>query len=398
MRQTVFILTICLAASFRINAQTISYSKSSTLKGASDAVQVKEVPLVHTRQFLPLDKTGTLISTGNLNAQLNQVFMNISGALKQANSSVSQIVKLNVYLKSDDLMAEVQNYIDKTFKTDKKPALSFVSGDLTHSDALVSMDVIAVAMKSNAESVTYMKNDKLSATNHTVASILPAGPVVYISGQAVKGELAEATRGTLAQLEETLHSLGLNRKDIVQIKSFVKPMSDIHVVEREFSQFFKGEIIPPLVNVEWTSKDPVIEIELIASSPKTSVKATEQVEFITPPGMVHSPVYSKVVRVNYGTKIYVSGLYGNKLGDAKLELASIFSSLSSILKSTGSDFDHLAKATYYVGNDTHSAELNSIRPKFYNPKFPPAASKAMVKGLGLNQAGVSIDMIGVVRE
>jgi hypothetical protein len=47
-------------------------------------------------------------------------------------------------------------------------------------------------------------------------------------------------------------------------------MSDLKVVEEEFAKFFKGNIIPPMVNVEWTSKDPVIEIELIASSPEFS--------------------------------------------------------------------------------------------------------------------------------
>lgn len=399
MRVSVFILTFCLIASVKLNAQTIFYSGSSTLHGASDAVLVKDVPLVHTKQFLALDETGILISHGNLNAQVTQVFVNISTALKQANSSINQLVKLNVYLKSSDLMNEAQNYIDKKFKTGKKPAVSFVSGDLSHPEALVSMDAIAVAAKTDPETVTYFMAGNSNAKNEVaLSSILPAGPVVYVSGQAVKGALAEATRGTLKQLEETLHSLGLKKKDIVQIKSFLRPMSDLGIVEKEFAQFFKDETIPPLVNVEWTSNDPVIEIELIASSPKTTVKPTEQLEFITPVGMTASPVYSKVVRVNFGTRIYISGLYGGKLGNAKAELESIFSSLDSILKKSGSDFRHLAKATYYVSNDSFSTELNLIRPKFYDPKSPPAASKAMVKGVGLAQAGVSIDLIGVLKE
>ena len=42
--------------------------------------------------------------------------------------------------------------------------------------------------------------------------------------------------------------------------------------------------------------------------------------------------------------------------------------------------------------------LNEIRPKYYDPKRPPAASKAMVKDVGSIKAGVSMDMIGVVIE
>ena len=54
-----------------------------------------------------------------------------------------------------------------------------------------------------------------------------------------------------------------------------------------------------------TSKDPVIEIELIASSPNALSKSNQQVDFITPPGMTASPVYCKVTRINYGQKVYI---------------------------------------------------------------------------------------------
>ena len=56
----------------------------------------------------------------------------------------------------------------------------------------------------------------------------------------------------------------------------------------------------------------------------------------------------------------------------------------------------LVPSENYVSNDVHSAKLNEIRPKYYDPLRPPAASKAMVKEVGKPQAGVSIDMIGVV--
>ena len=241
-----------------------------------------------------------------------------------------------------------------------------------------------------------MPEHSSSVQGTALAAILPAGPVVYVSGQAVKGELAEATRGTLEQLLTTLVSMGLDKKDIVQIKSFIRPMSDLKVVEEEFINFFKGSTIPPMVNVEWTSKDPVIEIELIASSPITGTKSNQQLDFITPPGMTASPVYCKVVRINFGQRIYISGIYGQITSNADSELASIFTSMGTILKNTGSDFRHLVKATYYVSKDDHSARLNEIRPKYYDPIRPPAASKAMVKDVGKPQAGVSVDMIGVV--
>lgn len=392
----IFFLSLGYSA-FAQKGQHIQYSGSSNLPGASDAVIVDDVPLVHTTQFLPLDKSGTIVGRGNINAQVNQVFFNISSALKKADSNLYQTVKLNIYIRNSSLISEVQEQINKRFKSSKLPALSFVAGDLSHADALISMDAIAVSAKIKPKGVNYLIPGNLSsAPGVSQAAILPAGPVVYVSGQAVKGELAEATRGTLEQLQATLVSLGLDKKDIVQIKSFIRPMSDLKVVEEEFAKFFKGNTIPPMVNVEWTSKDPVIEIELIASSLNAGSKSNQQLDFITPPGMTASPVYCKVTRINYGQKVYISGLYGQISGNADSDLASIFNLMGTILKNTGSDFRHLVKATYYVSNDAHSAKLNEIRPKYYDPLRPPAASKAMVKDVGKPEAGISIDMIGVV--
>lgn len=370
----------------------IQYSQTSRQIGSSDAVIVKNVPLAHTSQIFSSNKRGEFVFKGDLNKQIGQIFENLSKALNITDSGLDQIVKLNIYLKNTVFISEVQKEIIKRFKPGKLPAVSFVTGDLSHPDALVSIDAIAVSSNYSDKFVKYFNSGSAKA------SILPAGPVVYVSGQAAKGNLAEATLNTLKQLEQTLKSLGLEKRDVVQIKSFINPISDLSIVQNVMGEFFKGGTIPPLVNVEWLSKDPLIEIELIASSNRTPTKPTEQIEFITPEGMVPSPVYSKVTRINYGSKVYVSGLYGKTQDGVKSELRDIFNFLDLILKKSESGLSHLVKATYYVSTDGHSAALNEIRPDFYDPKRPPAASKALVKDVGSSKAGVSIDMIGVVIE
>lgn len=370
----------------------IQYSQTSRQMGSSDAVIVKDVPLAHTSQIFSLDKRGEFVFKGELQKQIEQIFSNLSKALNTADSGLGQIVKLNIYLKNTTLISEVQTEISSRFKPNKLPAVTYVTGDLSHPDALISIDAIAVSSYSSDKFVKYFHSGSAQV------SILPLGPVVYISGQAAKGNLADATLNTLKQLEETLHFLGLEKRDIVQIKSFINPISDLKIVQNVMADFFKEGTIPPLVNVEWLSKDPLIEIELIASSNRTLSKSNEQIDFITPSGMVHSPVYSKVSRVNYGSKVYVSGLFGNTEGGVQSELSDIFDFLELIMKKSGSDLKHLVKATYYVSNDLHSAALNEIRPKYYDPERPPAASKALVKGVGSTKAGVGMDMIGVVIE
>jgi enamine deaminase RidA (YjgF/YER057c/UK114 family) len=73
----------------------------------------------------------------------------------------------------------------------------------------------------------------------------------------------------------------------------------------------------------------------------------------------------------------------------------VFDRLKDILDRTGSDFRHLAKATYYVSADDASRKLNELRPRYYDPKRPPAASKAVVAGVGMTERTVTLDMIAV---
>ena len=102
-----------------------------------------------------------------------------------------------------------------------------------------------------------------------------------------------------------------------------------------------------------------------------------------------------MVRVNRGDLIYTAGLTAPKPGTAEEQVLGVFDELKGILDKTGGDFKHLAKATYYVSTEDASRKLNELRPKFYDPKRPPAASKAFVPGVGVEGRSVVVDMIAV---
>ena len=114
-----------------------------------------------------------------------------------------------------------------------------------------------------------------------------------------------------------------------------------------------------------------------------------------PPGMTASPVFCRVVRVNDPRTIFVSGLYSREAGDGAAQVNDVIAQLQDILKASGSDLRHLAKATYYVSDNDASAKLNELRPKFYDPQRPPAASKAQVFGVGMSNRSLTLDMIAV---
>jgi enamine deaminase RidA (YjgF/YER057c/UK114 family) len=275
-------------------------------------------------------------------------------------------------------------------------------GKLRHAGALIAMDAVAAARESNQQgpALKFIRAPELLAgtKSHAHLAVLPPGPKVYVSGQAEKGkDLVEMTRRTMNSLVETLVHLGLEWSDVVQIKSFVGPITAVDEAEREIASFFKdGSPVPPLVFVEWTT-EPSIEIELIAGRKTGTGQVGDSVEFITPPGMTASPVFSRVARLAAGPTIYISGLYGDSQGNSEAEIREIFAHLGKLLDKTGSDFRHLAKATYYVSTNDASTKLGTIRPEFYDPQRPPAASKAPVMGTGRDGRTITLDMIAAPR-
>lgn len=225
---------------------------------------------------------------------------------------------------------------------------------------------------------------------------LKPGVRLFISGQAEKGDgsLPDATRATLQSLKETLASYGAELSDVAQVKAFFSPMTSVAVVRAEVDKFFAGKA-PPLVLVEWGS--PLIEIEWIAHGPPAP-EGAPAVEYLTPPGMTASPVFSRLTRVNRGDLHFVAGLYGPEAEEPVNEVKAILDGLKAQSENAGSDLRHLVKATYYVASDGTSKALNELRPRYYDPKRPPAASKAPVAGAGLPGRAIVVDMVAVSKQ
>src|SRR5204863_2273534 len=141
------------------------------------------------------------------------------------------------------------------------------------------------------------------------------------------------------------------KEDILQLKALMEPISEGPAVRKEIVDYF-GATAPPVVFVEWISPkpNPPIEIELIAKARGDFSKEPESVSFLTPPGTTSTKVFSRIARVNQGKLIYLSGLHGSKSPDPAIEIRESFDTVGEILKQTGSDFEHLVKAKYYVSN------------------------------------------------
>jgi len=314
----------------------------------------------------------------------------LAGALAGLDSGLDRVVRLHVCAATDEAAAAALPLLEAALPAGHRPAITCVVGGLPSPGCLVALDAVAASRKAVRE-----------VTGTAAGRILPPGTRIFVSGQAKEADsLAEATRRTLEGLGATLDFLGRPRADVVQYKAFVAPAAEAEVVRREIAAFHAAGPVPPVVVVEWKSAARLpVEIELVAwGGPATAPAGPE---FLTPPDMTASPIYCRVVRVAAPRTIYVGGLAAARDGDAadretaEREVNAVLGRLGEVLADAGSDLRHLVKATYYVSTDATSAALNAVRRKAYDPARPPAASKALVPGVGRPESGMVLDMIAV---
>lgn len=366
--------------SWDARAETLRHVQSSPRTGSSAAVLVDDVALLHTTQiFAAADERNSI------EQQVEGVLARLEMELRYSGAAWTDAVKLNFYVASSDVAAAVRQQLVKTFADEPRPAVSFVVTKLPADDALVAVDAVAAIPKSTAGEV---RRGPLSA-------VMPKGERIYISGQAEPGTFVEATKKTLESLSRTLKEYGRGDKDIVQLKCFLTPMDSAGLVKEEIAKHFAGQKVPPVSYVEWKSSAP-IEIELVAwGGPAAETPSTEPIEYLTPTGFKASPLYCRVARIHGGGTIFFSDLFADAKADTAAQVQHPFERLKLLLEKTGSDFKHLVKATYYVTDDEVNKAHNEIRPKFYDPVRPPAASKAVVAGTGTEGARYVMDMIAV---
>lgn len=372
--RVVMLLTITMGTAVTAHAQ-LEHVLPDDAVAASQATIVEGRGLIFSPQII--SQTG-----GDLKAQVGGLLADVA-LFPQG----LRVARLNVYVAPGVDAADVQRILAASTGPEFRPATSFVTTRLPHPEALLAMDTVCVADSGIAANPPW--------------NVLPAGTRVFISGQAEKGDgtLADATRKTLESLLATLQFLGLDKQDVVQVKCFLTPMDQASLARRQVEEFFPGERRPALTLVEWQSTLPV-EIEIVASGTRNPDLASGRpLEVRTPPGMKASPVYSRLAIVRHPRLIFTGGIVpADAAASAEAQVRSVFAELKRALDASGSDWSHLAKATYYVSDDDVSKWHNMLRPEYFNPRRPPAASKAAVSGVGFPQHKILLDMIAVPAE
>lgn len=91
---------------------------------------------------IPLTKEGVMID-GDVKEQTHQVFQNLQAVLKEAGSSLDQVVKATVFISDMNEFADINEVYAEYFK-EHKPARSCVEVARLPKDAKVEIEVIAL--------------------------------------------------------------------------------------------------------------------------------------------------------------------------------------------------------------------------------------------------------------
>ncbi len=372
----------------------VQYLPLDAPPGMSQAVVVRNEPLVHTRQLLPLDRDGNIVGPNSLDDQIRQTLANLEAVLGSAGSGLNQLVRVNVCAIEPPTVERVRELLSQRLDASVRPALAAVLTPLPHHQALVAIDAVAVSSVTS-ETVSLIRCETVAgAAGCADAAVLPPGGVAFLSGVPGEGGLTHsAIDQSTATLRRTLVMLQLAPSDVVQLKVFLRPALAADDVRRQLQATFGDQLLPPVVFVEWIAQAPV-EIELVAHLPPADT-AAPRVVYLDPPDVRPLPTFSRVALVHSDRLIYVSGLFAREAGRGEAQATDLFEQLQTVLDQTGSDMQHLAKGTYYVSDDDGGRGFDRVRLRQFDPKRPPAASKVMVYGVGQTGRNVTMDMIAV---
>jgi len=374
---------------------SVRYLPLDAPAGMSQAVIVEGQPLVYTRQLVPVDREAKIVGAGSVEKQVEQVLDNLQAVLSDSGSGLGRLVRLNVYAIEGSTVERVREQLTSRLEPAVRPAITSVLTPMPHRGALVAVDAVAVAAE-KGEAVALKRVETVAGDEDCAdAAVLPPGGVAYLSGvPAEPGLTQSAVDKSMAGLLETLDTFELTPAHVVRLKVFLRPASAADEVRSVLKKYFPGQMMPPVVFVEWLAAPPV-EIELIAQLPPTGESAPK-VQYYNPPDVRPSQLFSRVALVRSERQIYTSSLFVKKPTGRRMEEAlGVFDQLEAILARAGSDLRHLAKGMYYVTGNGSAAGMDRVRLWRYEQGTAPAASKCMVHGVGEAKRTMTLDMIAV---
>lgn len=409
-------LASLLPCTLGLAGEPVRFFEPNAETGSSGAVVVSGGPLLHTGQVTPPVPSEEFDMPLSPDEQVQAVLSELQETLQFASSDLARVVKLNVYVSHPTVSPIVEQTLAKRYAGDHKPAVTYVTTALPIGCHMVAMDAVAETNRPTMPTVERFAGRTTGAP--AAAAILPPGPRIYLSNHAEEGDgsTASAARATMASVLQSMASLGLKTRDVVQLRVYVVPVDEAPVALAEITACFAGEVPPPVTLVEWESELPV-GIELVAAArddfgnapaalavapvaPVAKLAPVEQqlVEYVHFANVPAHPLYAHAVRMNATRTLYVGGLRAApQITSTEEQMQEVFAGLRRLTDLSGASMQHLVKATYYSVDDDADLALDAAVTHTLAAQQLPAGSRSRVAGVGDEQHTLSLDMIAALR-
>ncbi len=130
--------------------KAIESAKVAKTKGPYvQGVEVTDAKLVYTSGVVARDAAGTLVGIGDIRAQTRQCFENIRNIIEAAGGTLSDLVKVTVFLRPGQDYAAM-NEVRRDILAGVDFASSTVQVGLNAADALIEVEAVAAVKRSKA--------------------------------------------------------------------------------------------------------------------------------------------------------------------------------------------------------------------------------------------------------
>jgi reactive intermediate/imine deaminase len=375
---------------------------------------------------LPVEaKTGKIVA-GGIKEQAQQCFINIRAILESIDHSMSDVVRITVFVKNiKDIEAVDEIY--KSFFTTYVPARTMVAVAALPMDALVQIE----ALVSNGEGTipnAPQSGDLIKLTNNTSnapTSALSTQTVAFShynnlsaqlpidqkTGRLVSGGVKEQAGQCLKNIKAILESIDVPIDDIVKINIFLKNLSDSEAVNDVYKTFFPDSSIaravayvPALTTIAAVAlpMDALVQIEAVVShgdgTPPQAVEDRHGL-IIEANNTKNAPIrslYTQTVAFSHYNHLSAQLPLDSKTGEmvsggVKEQAGQCLKNIKAILESIDHVMDDVVKVNIFLKNITDIDAVDEIYTTFF-PEGIPARRTVGVSALP-KDALIQIDVV-----
>jgi len=334
---------------------------------------------------------------GDIKAQTRQTLQTIDGTLKQAGSSLANVVSTMVYLRNASDFAAM-NEVYATFFQKDAPARTtvVVTQPLANPDGLI--EISAVAVPNGGERVVVHPAGWVRSPapyNYGIRS----GNTLFMSGLVsrngkdntnVKGDITAQTKTVLDNAAAILKEAGMSAADVVSARVYITDESAFQAMNTAYRPYFTAGSMPAraTVRVGLTSPDYLVEIALVAVK-DAGRKASTTPNADGTPGNANANLSSAI---QVGNRLYVAGITGNTAankGDAKAQTTESLTRIERTLKAAGFQWSNVVDSVVYLPDMANYQAMNAAYREKLGKDFPARATV----GTGLMGADAAVEIM-----